>query len=135
VEIVWRIPARFEELSAIRRAVRAQLAAAGGDDESVRLGELAAGEIVGNAIDHGSGAEVDVDLTVASGTAILTVINEGSAFTPVDVHLPRMHHQERGRGIAILRAFGCDVQVDCPAHGRCRVRVELPLHRGRPAPG
>jgi len=130
---VWRIPARFEELSAIRRAVRAQLAAAGGDDEAVGLAELAAGEIVGNAIDHGNGHEVEVDLTVATGKAVLVVTNEGPAFTPVDVHLPAMHHQERGRGIAILRAFGCAVEVDCPDHGRCRVRVELPLHRGSSA--
>ena len=122
----WNLAGRFEEVATARRGVRELLRAAGYDDETVHLGELATGELVANAMEHGDGADVQVVLRTAADTAMLTVTNEGPLFAAPVIDLRTHSFADRGRGLAMLSAFGCTLVVDGPLAERCAVTVTLP---------
>ncbi len=122
-----RLPARFEVAATARHVVRALLAASQASDEAVSLAELAAGELIANAMDHGLGTIVDVALRVLPDAAVLAVTNVGPVFERCPSTLSTMMCEERGRGLALLIAFGCVVSVERPAHDRCTVTATVPL--------
>jgi anti-sigma regulatory factor (Ser/Thr protein kinase) len=127
----WNLAGRFEEVATARRGVRELLRAAGYDDDTIYLGELATGELVANAMEHGGGSDVQVVLRTAPEAAMLTVTNEGSTFVTPPIDLRTHSFADRGRGLAILSAFGCTLVVDGPHSERCAVTLTLPArHAG-----
>jgi PAS domain S-box-containing protein len=118
----WRVPARVDEVARIRRAVREAAAPVAHDDRF--LLELAAGELVSNAVKYGTGPFVDVALRLAGGACVLEVENEGEPFERRAVDLAATRLDESGRGLAMLLALGFDVAVECRS-GRCTVAASL----------
>ena len=122
-----RLPARFEIAATARHVVRALLAAADAPDDAMALAELAAGELIANAMDHGLGTNVDVALRVLPDAAVLAVTNVGPAFDRRPAVLSSMMCEERGRGLALLIAFGCVLSVEHSEVDRCTVTATVPL--------
>jgi len=124
---VLTLPARIDEISTARHAVRTLMVAAAASADVLALTEMATGELVANAIDHGTGPVVDVALRLLKDVVILAVTNDGPLFERRRVDLTTMMHEERGRGLAILAAFGCTISIDCPTSNRCTVTAIVPF--------
>ena len=120
-----RLPARFEVAATARYVVRALLAAADAPDDALAL--TAAGELIANAMDHGLGSIVDVVLRVLPDAAVLAVTNVGPAFERRPAMLSAMMCEERGRGLALLAAFGCLLSVEHSDGDHCTVTATVPL--------
>jgi anti-sigma regulatory factor (Ser/Thr protein kinase) len=123
----WRLEGRLEEVATARHGVRALLRGAGLDEDTIALAELATGELVANALEHGGGEEIEVALEAGPGGLVLTVINQGPVFPAPLVDLRTHGTAERGRGLAILSAFGCDVAIGHPKPSRCAVTARIPV--------
>ncbi len=126
---VLTLPADFAEVAKARHAVRTLLTTTGAPETAVSLAELAAGELVSNAIDHGSGSVVEVSLRTAEGAAILAVTNDGPAFALRTADLPALVFEERGRGLALLVELGCTLAVARNETNRCTVTAAVPFDR------
>ena len=123
-----RLPARFEVAATARYIVRALLAAADAPDDAMSLAELAAGELIANAMDHGLGTIVDVALRVLPDAAVLAVTNVGPVFERHPAKLSNMMCEERGRGLALLVAFGCVLSVEHSEKNCCTVTATVPIN-------
>jgi sigma-B regulation protein RsbU (phosphoserine phosphatase) len=71
-------------LRAMNRAIDECLGSHGIDAEGQSDVRLVLEELVANAIDHGGAAECTVDLSFSERTMTLTIIDDGSAFNPLD---------------------------------------------------
>jgi len=131
VEERWRLEARLDEVAIARRGVRKALTCAGVDADLVALGELATGELVANAMEHGRGSTVDVALRTCPESVVLAVTNEGAAFERSFPTAAFLQDAERGRGLALLAAFGCDLLIACTPPRHCTVTARIPLHAAR----
>lgn len=126
----WRLPARFENVSTVRREISSVAAEAGAAPDDVALVELAAGELVANAMEHGDGESVEIAMRVRPDSAVIAVTNIGAAFERRTIELGEMGLEENGRGLAILAAFGCTVTIE-PARDACTVTAQIPFHGDR----
>jgi PAS domain S-box-containing protein len=124
---VITIASRFDEIVKVRRAVRALVVNADLPRETVELVELATGELVANAVDHGKGSLIDVSLRVLAASVVVAVTNDGSAFERKTADLSAMIYAERGRGLAILTAMGCTIAIEQTDAARCTVTATVPL--------
>ena len=120
----WRLPARFDQVATARRTVRTLLSTAGTSDYELFLMELATGELLANAVEHGTGSFVDLKLQVLFDGAVLVVKNEGSPFERHAVDMTTMGFGESGRGLALLVAMGFAISVEC-GRGRCTVTSRM----------
>lgn len=107
----WHILAAFSETSIIRPTIRSVLANAGMSENELFLTELATGELVANAVEHGAGDFVDVDLELSPNAITLVVKNEGQDFTMPTVDLAMVGMAESGRGFALLIALGFTIST------------------------
>jgi GAF domain-containing protein/anti-sigma regulatory factor (Ser/Thr protein kinase) len=118
------LPALPEQLSSIRRAMRAWLAALG--VESTDL-VLAAGELCANAIEHayapGAAGTVELEMARESGGLIDVLVRDHGRWRP-----PPADPGLRGRGLGIVRSLMESVDIDAGANG---TSVSL---RHRPGP-
>jgi PAS domain S-box-containing protein len=129
---VWRVPSNPEEVPVLRRAVRALVAETIEDEADRSLLELAAGEVVSNAVEYGSGAFVEVSLEILSDRAVLAVSNQGLHFERRHVALKSMGMSESGRGLALLAELGFALTIG-GGNGRCIVTASLRRHASRGA--
>ena len=120
----WRVPARPEEVATVRRAI--QKASQVLRDDTRALIELAAGEVVSNAVKYGRGSFVDVTLSIGDDCAVLSVGNEGTPFERREIDLRSVGLAESGRGLALLSDLGFELLV-AGEEGRCTVSASLKL--------
>jgi PAS domain S-box-containing protein len=123
----WRVPARVENVSPLRKTVRDCVAPALKNASDRLLVELAVGELAANAVKYGTGASFDVAVQTLGGHLILTVANEGSPFERPIVDMKADGLSESGRGLALLADLGFALAIAC-AGGRCSVTATLPLN-------
>ena len=124
---VVTIAARLDEIVRVRRAIRSLVANADLPRETIELVELVTGELVANAVEHGSGSLIDVALRILSGSIILAVTNDGPVFERGTSDLASMIFAERGRGLALLTALGCVMTVEATDESRCTVTANISL--------
>ncbi|GAC1307745.1 MAG: hypothetical protein NVS2B3_04340 [Vulcanimicrobiaceae bacterium] len=125
--LVLVVLARYEDVSRSRSAIRERVAACGAPHDAVALAELAAGELVGNAVDHGNGAAVEVVMQTFADRAVIEVTNAGELFERPSKPFEEMLFEQHGRGLALLTAFGCQLSVHAPEPGRCTVTATIPF--------
>ena len=100
------IPARAQELAAIRRSLRRWLLGVGATEDEVSPIVLACNEACANAIEHayGPGDETfDLRAEHRDGVVTITVSDSGSWRRP--------RGENRGRGVLLMRAFTDDLEV------------------------
>lgn len=85
-------------------------------DEQFDL-KLAAGEALGNAIDHTCAQGVLAGVSAYPDRVIIEVSDCGEGFSPEDVKAPDAA-SERGRGIALMRLLADAVSIAPKANGR-----------------
>ncbi len=124
---VITIASRFDEIVKVRRAIRALVINADLPRETVELVELVTGELVANAVDHGSGSLIDASLRIVGKSVLVAVTNDGKAFERTTADLSAMIYAERGRGLAILTAMGCTLAIEQTDPARCTVTATIPL--------
>ena len=97
------------ELSRFRRRLRAWLSAVGLDERTVNDLLIASGEACANAIEHAYGfsadSTVDVSAAVTDDTVEVRIADRGRWKEPGS-------SENRGRGMAIMRALADDVRVE-----------------------
>jgi anti-anti-sigma factor len=111
-----RLPARLEELTAIRRTVRTWADAAGLTDDLVNDLQLALGEAAANAIEHAyppdAPGEFIVELARQDTGAIQVAVQDFGAWRDEP---PDNHH--RGRGLRLINSLTTDVKLFPSATG------------------
>ena len=106
-DLEFAMPARADQLVALRQLLRAWLSGKGATDDDRDAFAIAATEACANAIRHAYGpghAEVEVRATFESGTATVTIRNRGGWREP--------REEQRGWGIPVMRAFMDDVRIE-----------------------
>ena len=127
--MVMVIPSHLENVSHSRIAIRNWLAKLPlpMPQPLVALAELVAGELVANAVDHGNGIAVEVSVELKAGFAVIAVTNDGPLFAPAPKPFEEMLFEERGRGLALVTTFGCEMDVRANEANRCTVTATVPL--------
>ena len=109
-DLAVELPARPDQLGALRGRLLSWLTSVGASDEDVLSINLAVLEAVANAIEHaypGPGGTVRVEGHVdGGGRACMTVLDHGRWRRPVT------HSAGRGRGIAMMRSCMDSVEVE-----------------------
>ena len=115
---LWRtsFAVQAESLAAARNRI-AQLASSRNltNDELFDI-KLAAGEALGNAIDHTCAQGVLASVAAYADRLIVEVSDCGEGFSPQDVAAPS-HDAERGRGIALMRLLADAVYINPKPNG------------------
>lgn len=113
--LVRRVPARPGELRKLRRDLRAWLAAHGIDDGTAADIVVASNEAVSNVVEHAyadaTPNHVDLRAELRGETIAITISDSGSWRD----HVPTT--ADRGRGIAIMRAFAATVEIETETRG------------------
>jgi anti-sigma regulatory factor (Ser/Thr protein kinase) len=122
---VLTVQSRLRDIAYARRAVKSLAKNADVPRDLADVLELATGELVANAVEHGSGVWIDVGLSITAGGAELIVTNDGPVFERSTAKLSEMILAERGRGLAILDALGFRVAVERDSFDRCCVTASL----------
>jgi anti-sigma regulatory factor (Ser/Thr protein kinase) len=122
----WTLPARPEELRALRAAAREWLDRQGldtGDREAV---VLALGEACANAVEHAyadaPSGDVKVEISTVDGALVVEVRDTGA--WRAESH----DDPDRGRGFQLMRALSESVDVE-PGEAGTTVRISFPTRR------
>ncbi|MEM9040756.1 MAG: ATP-binding protein [Actinomycetota bacterium] len=121
-----------EQVSHLRREVRAHLEPLADPDGDLGGAELAVSELLTNAAEHGAGP-ITLGLDWTGDHPILTVSDLGDGV----VRIPETQaspDQLGGRGLAIVRAVTLDLTIQNTAMGPV-ISATLDLRRRVPAPG
>jgi serine/threonine-protein kinase RsbW len=113
------IGSRFENIELVQLVLKGSLERLGLDDDNRHWIDVAVREAVANAIKHGNredpAKQVEVDLTVESGSLVIRVQDEGVGFDPAhleDPLAPENLLKPNGRGIFYMKSFMDDIQYD-----------------------
>ncbi len=118
----WRFTSGdFRTGAMVRRDVGALVAGWTGRPDARFAGELAAGELLANAIRHAPGPVRVVVAADAAGNATLVVEDNGAGFTAGAV--PADPLAERGRGLPLVESLADSVRIDAAPGGGTRVSV------------
>ncbi|MCX5213726.1 ATP-binding protein [Kitasatospora sp. NBC_00240] len=116
VDFAAWLPRHRRSAGAARRLLRTFLGPLDGGEQLLELGELLAGELVANAVEHArgpSGRLVEVRYAVTAGRLRIEVHDAGNELPEVREPAPE---EESGRGLWLVRelsaAWGC-----CPRAG------------------
>ncbi|WP_051712888.1 ATP-binding protein [Spirillospora albida] len=126
------IPSTKRNVAHGRRWLLGRLAPLLGPQHSVcDDGVLLLSEALTNAIVHGTGDVVEVDVFLCAGTIRVEVIDGGGGAVPHDLDDPCGEH---GRGIPMMRALSSSWGFEALDDGRLRVWFEIahapdPLHQ------
>ena len=116
-----RLAADADELSGMRRRLRAWLEDAGAAEEEIQDIVLAACEAAANAVEHAYGpgqASFEVSARIADGEVTIDVTDHGT--------WRRSRNQQRGRGLGVMRETMDDVEVESTDEGtNVRLRRRL----------
>lgn len=119
------VPAHAEQLAIVRHLIRRWVCAHDGTDDDCAAFAIAVTEACANAVEHayGPGDEtIRVRARLAGDQAMVTVSDRGTWRKP--------RGGNRGRGIAVMREFMDDVEIESGAEG---TTVELHRQIGREA--
>jgi anti-sigma regulatory factor (Ser/Thr protein kinase)/putative methionine-R-sulfoxide reductase with GAF domain len=108
-DLEFAMPARADQLVAVRQLLRDWLSGSGGTEDDRDAFAIAATEACANAIRHAGRAEVEVRATLESGTATVTVRDRGGWREP--------REEQPGWGIPVMRAFMDDVRISAESDG------------------
>ena len=106
-DLEFAMPTRADQLVALRQLLRDWLSGNGATEDDRDAFAIAATEACANAIRHAYGpghAEVEVQATLESGTATVTIRDRGGWREP--------REEQRGWGIPVMRAFMDDVRIE-----------------------
>jgi anti-sigma regulatory factor (Ser/Thr protein kinase) len=118
-----------DDVSAIRAEIGAFLRRHGSPDSDFMGAELAASELIANAVEHAPGPLwVHVDWTGCE--PVLEVHDHGPGFE-LRTELPRDASAVRGRGLAIAARVALDLTLVPRAAGGSKVAARLPVRRAR----
>lgn len=117
-------------LRAMNRAIDECLASHGVDAEGQSDVRLVLEELVANAIDHGGAAECTVDLAFTERTITLTIIDDGSAFNPLEgpeleLDADDLDRPIGGLGLHLIKTMSLDA-VHAREDDRNRLTLVLP---------
>jgi anti-sigma regulatory factor (Ser/Thr protein kinase) len=101
-----------ESIGAARDLVRDTVAGARLDPAMVTDLQLAVSELATNAVVHGTGASITVEVTVAPDAITCAVISEGRTLPEFSSWVVPVDGRSSGRGLAIVRALADAVTVD-----------------------
>jgi anti-sigma regulatory factor (Ser/Thr protein kinase) len=119
------------EARAVRRQIVALLRAHAAPGSDLAATELIVSELVGNGLKYGTGW-VALTLEWEDERAVLHVCDGGNAFE-VPAGLPAEPSSESGRGLFLVQAISHGLDIQRIDDGN-RVRVVLPVRRGKPLP-
>lgn len=123
------VGSHVDDAACVRRDVRGFLEdQADAERSDLDAAELVVGELIANAVRHGS-PPFGVCIDWHDDPPILCVVDRGNGMRPV-YPAPDVR-SENGRGLLLVRALAGDVVVDGPGEDRngTRVVVALPVHR------
>jgi sigma-B regulation protein RsbU (phosphoserine phosphatase) len=117
-------------LRAMNRAIDECLGSHGIDAEGQSDVRLVLEELIANAIDHGNAAECTVDLSFTERTMTLKIIDDGSAFNPLDgpdleLDADDLDRPIGGLGLHLIRTLSLDA-VYAREDDRNRLTLVLP---------
>lgn len=107
-----RFAAVPESIGAARDLVREALAGTGLDDAKVGDLQLVVSELVTNAVVHGNGASIAVELTVAPDQVTCAVVSDGQNLPEISSWVAPVDGRSSGRGLSIVRALADAVTVE-----------------------
>src|SRR5262249_11821777 len=111
----WLIPRAADVVADTRHRIRAVVAGVVGNDDLLSDVEQMAGELLDNAVQHGSGDKARVRVTVEPGTVRVEVHDSGSGPTQ-EAATPELMG-ERGRGLLIVAALATTWEITYTAGG------------------
>ena len=116
---LWRtvIPINADDLAATRASIERLLEQIPLSRDELFDAVLAAGEAMGNAIDHADGAGGLVSVIGYPDRAVIEVSDRGPGFDPADVPQSRDPYAERGRGIQLMKLLADSVTIKPKASG------------------
>jgi anti-sigma regulatory factor (Ser/Thr protein kinase) len=136
----WQGDTRQSErgLADCRAAIAAYFAEITDATEERELTELIVGEVLANVHRYAPGPYC-AEVHWSDSAPHFSVHDSGPCFDPsgVPVTPSANWENERGRGLAIIKAIGGAIHVHRGRHGGCRVSVKIPLkspHVFRPSP-
>ncbi|MGA7758210.1 MAG: ATP-binding protein [Ilumatobacteraceae bacterium] len=104
--------AASESIGAARDLVRDAVAGTQLDHATVTDLQLAVSELVTNAVVHGNGASIAVEVTVAPDVITCAVASDGQTLPEVSSWVAPVDGRSSGRGLSIVRALADAVTVD-----------------------
>jgi anti-sigma regulatory factor (Ser/Thr protein kinase)/putative methionine-R-sulfoxide reductase with GAF domain len=106
------VPARADQLAAIRHLIRRWITAQDGTDDDCAAFAIALSEAAANAVEHAYGPSderIDIHASLEDDVAIVVVRDRGGWQDP--------RGENRGRGIPVMREFMDDVVIDSGSDG------------------
>lgn len=107
-----RFTAVSESIGAARDLVREAVAGTQLDDATVTDLQLAVSELVTNAVVHGNGASIAVEVTVAPDLVTCAVVSDGQTLPEISSWVAPVDGRSSGRGLSIVRALADAVTVE-----------------------
>jgi anti-sigma regulatory factor (Ser/Thr protein kinase) len=121
------LPAVSESIGAARDFANSAIAGADVDEATVIDLQLALSELVTNAVVHGAGGPITVEVTVAPSTITCAVASDGQSLPEVSSWVRPVDGRPSGRGLSIVRAVADAVTVDVDDD---RIVVRCTFERG-----
>jgi anti-sigma regulatory factor (Ser/Thr protein kinase) len=121
------LPAVLESIGEARDLASSAIAGAGVDEATVIDLQLALSELVTNAVVHGGGGPITVDVTVAPSAITCAVASDGQLLPEVSSWVQPVDGRPSGRGLSIVRAVADAVTVDVDGD---RIVVRCTFGRG-----
>jgi serine/threonine-protein kinase RsbW len=136
------IGSRYDHIDLIQVVVDDALSRLGLDDDSRYWVGIAIREAVANAIKHGNRQdpekEVEVELAIEDGTAVIRVRDRGEGFDPAEVDDPLAPEnllKTNGRGIFYMRNFMDEISYGPNPEGGTTVTMKKRLEKSETAGG
>lgn len=128
------VGSRFEHIDLIQIVVDDALGRLGLEEEARHWVGIAVREAVANAIKHGNrqdpDKEVDVELAVADGEAVIRIRDHGAGFDPEQVGDPLQPEnllRPSGRGIFYMKKFMDEIEYNFDPEGGTEVTLRKRL--------
>jgi anti-sigma regulatory factor (Ser/Thr protein kinase) len=121
------LPAVPESIGAARDFASSAIAGGDVDEATVIDLQLALSELVTNAVVHGAGGPITVEVTVAPSTITCAVASDGQSLPEVSSWVRPVDGRPSGRGLSIVRAVADAVTVDVDDD---RIVVRCTFERG-----
>lgn len=123
VSITVVLPKENSSVGSVRRLCRATLREVGVDTATADEVELAVAEACNNAIKHTGAFGYEAHVTANDEGCIIRVIDAGPGFNGEHARGPSPF-EERGRGIAVMRALADQVRFEVRQEGGTVVTLE-----------
>jgi serine/threonine-protein kinase RsbW len=106
------LPREADSVPAVRRLLRCALSLLHVDRQSGADLEIALTEACANVVKHASGADkFEVRLDVVANHCAIDVLDDGAGFDLAEVDVAPAAHEERGRGLLLIKALAENVRM------------------------